>query len=99
MGDHDTVGAAAAFAARWPALTGSDKQTEWAATIRADKIRALDTDRKVPPADRARYRAILLRQTDAGVWIDNRRNPWQADMFGVLTPDERATLSAEEALF
>ncbi|WP_280336057.1 hypothetical protein [Nocardia wallacei] len=37
----------------------------------------------------------MLRQTNAGAWIDNRSHPWQAMLVLSFTPEELAELQAK----
>ncbi|MGV9639289.1 hypothetical protein ACWDO0_34445 [Nocardia rhamnosiphila] len=97
MSEHDAVNTANANAARaagWPELTGSPKQVEWAITIRADKIREMQTS-TMKGIDHDWYREIMLRETSAGAWIDSLRQPWQARFIGSLTDEELEGLKAK----
>ncbi|NEW42532.1 hypothetical protein [Nocardia cyriacigeorgica] len=98
MSPHDEVNAAnAAFArgAGWPELTGSAAQLGWAETLRADKMRAFEAAHtQTPASDAALFREAMLRETDAGVWIDTRLDSWQAMLVHGLTHDELDTLLA-----
>jgi transposase-like protein len=87
----------------WPTLTGSDKQTAWAAEIRQTKVDALVATltrdlTEMPGADRIinAYVAAALRVTDANTWINLRRDP--ATTAHILayhaTPADRATIDA-----
>ncbi|MEU4345586.1 hypothetical protein AB0H00_30770 [Nocardia sp. NPDC023852] len=94
MGDYDAVNAhnaAKARAAGWPELTGSPSQVSWATTVRQTKLDEFDTGTIAEP-ERSRMRAVLLRETRAAVWIDNRRHPWGAVWLINLTDEERAAL-------
>ncbi|WP_280212197.1 hypothetical protein [Nocardia cyriacigeorgica] len=92
MRPHDEINAAnvaAARAAGWPELTGSPAQIGWAETIRADKMRefeAAHTQTSAP--DLALFREAMLREIDAGVWLDARAQSWQALLVRGLTYDE-----------
>ncbi|WP_280484451.1 hypothetical protein [Nocardia cyriacigeorgica] len=92
MRPHDEINAANAAAARsagWPALTGSTAQIGWAETVRADKMRELEAAHTQTPAeDLALFREAMLRETDAGYWLDARTEPWQALLVHGLTHDE-----------
>ena len=81
---HDTVNQRAAEmadTAGWPALTGTERQVPWAQTIRADQIAAAVDDINGNPRITDAVRGdvikliteILLRQTSAAWWLDNRR--------------------------
>ncbi|WP_433635507.1 hypothetical protein [Nocardia sp. CA-120079] len=94
MGDYDAVNAhnaAKARAAGWPELTGSPGQLGWASTVRQTKLDEFDAATIAEPV-RSQMRAVLLRETRAAVWIDNRHNPWGAVWLINLTEDERAAL-------
>ncbi|MFI6313242.1 hypothetical protein ACIBEK_24340 [Nocardia fusca] len=95
MSEHDAVNTANATAARaagWPELTGSPKQIDWATTVRADKIREMEAS--TPPGVDW-YREVMLRETSAGVWIDSRNHPWQAQFLGCVTDEEMEALKAK----
>jgi hypothetical protein len=87
----------------WPALTGTPKQTAWAAEIRQTKVdnlvATLTRDLAgMPGADRitAAYVTAALRVTDANTWINLRRDPaTTAHVLGYhATPADRATIDA-----
>jgi DNA-binding transcriptional regulator YiaG len=66
----------------WPTLTGTPKQIAWATDIRRTKVAALVAALTrdlagMPGAERitAAYVAAALRPTDAGQWINLRRDP------------------------
>lgn len=97
MNPHDAVNAANAEAARaagWPELTGPPKQIEWATTVRADKIREMETT-GMQGADPDWYREDMLRETSADTWIDSRSQPWQVRFIGSLTHEELEALKAK----
>jgi len=62
-----------------PALSGSDKQVEWAERIRAEKIAEIRANEARlgewmgPLPDQERGLPVLLAQADAGWWINHRR--------------------------
>ncbi|MFJ1455210.1 hypothetical protein [Nocardia sp. N2S4-5] len=99
MSAHDSTNEAsiaAAQAAGWPELTGTPPQIGWANTIRAEKMR--DYEAAAPSmsaADQVRFREVMLRQTKAGAWIDNRSHPWQTMLVLNFTPEELAELRAK----
>ncbi|WP_433527759.1 hypothetical protein ACQPZ2_44030 (plasmid) [Nocardia pseudovaccinii] len=103
MSAHDGINAANAEAARvagWPELTGTPAQIPWAISVRADKMREFDAavvEESMSDVDRVLFREALLRQTQAGEWIDCRSHPWQALALRWLTADERAALFARGA--
>lgn len=90
---------AAAEAAGWPALTGTENQVPWAASIRARALALLDVVAEVA-ADNPRrpergalvapVREMLLRQTSAGSWITLRDKDINAMISAWATPDERS---------
>lgn len=97
MSEHDAVNTANATAARaagWPELTGSPKQTEWAITVRADKIREMEAS-TMQGIDHDWYREVMLREISARTWIDSRSQPWQARFIGSLTDEELEELKAK----
>ncbi|WP_280507279.1 hypothetical protein [Nocardia flavorosea] len=97
MNEHDAVNTANATAARtagWPELTGSPKQTEWAITVRADKIREMEAS-TMHGIDHDWYREVMLRETSARTWIDSRSQPWQAQFACSLTDEELEELKAK----
>lgn len=97
MSEHEAVNTANANAARaagWPELTGTPKQVEWAITIRADKIREMQTS-NMKGIDTDWYAEIMLRQTSASAWIDSLRQPWQVRFIGSLTDEELEDLKSK----
>ncbi|MBF6468271.1 hypothetical protein IU427_24290 [Nocardia beijingensis] len=60
-------------------------------TVRQTKLDEFD-DGTIAEPERSRMRAVLLRETRAAVWIDNRGNPWGAVWLINLTDEERAAL-------
>ncbi|WP_306358532.1 MULTISPECIES: hypothetical protein [unclassified Nocardia] len=93
MGDYDAINAhnaAKARAAGWPELTGSPGQVGWATTVRQDKLDEFDAGTAEPKHSHAR--AVLLRETRAAVWIDNRDKPWGVIWLLNLTEEERAEI-------
>ncbi|MRH93319.1 hypothetical protein GFY24_38900 [Nocardia sp. SYP-A9097] len=94
MGDYDAINehnAARAHAEDWPELTGSPDQVRWAITVRQNKIDEFDAG-QTPEPERGRMRAVLLRETRAAVWLDNRAHPWGVVWLANLTEAERAAL-------
>lgn len=93
--------AAQAASAGWPALTGTERQTAWATTIRADTITAMTerlgrhVDAELASAVLAVWTADALRHTEASWWIDNRTDPVRAVSTN-LTPETRETLHTLE---
>ncbi|WP_028478862.1 hypothetical protein [Nocardia sp. CNY236] len=97
MGEYDAINAhnaAKARSAGWPELTGSPGQVGWATTVRQNKIDEFDAG-ETAELDRSQARAVLLRETRAAAWIDNRAHPWAMVWLINLTDDERATLLPE----
>ncbi|MEU4842420.1 hypothetical protein [Nocardia testacea] len=97
MSEHDAVNTAGATSARsagWPELTSSTKQIEWATTVRANKFREMEAG---APAEVDWYREVMLRETSAGVWIDSRNHPWQAQFLGYVTDEKLESLKAKAA--
>lgn len=97
MSEHEalnTANANAARAAGWPELTGSPKQIEWATTVRANKIREMETS-TMQGVEPDWYREVMLRETSASAWIDSRNQPWQARFIGSLTHEEMEGLKAK----
>ncbi|MFE3023390.1 hypothetical protein [Nocardia tengchongensis] len=92
MGEYDAINernAERARAAGWPELTGTDAQLGWATTVRQTKLDEFDAGAVAEP-QRSQMRAVLLRETSANVWIDNRGNPWGVVWLANLTAAERA---------
>lgn len=82
------------MATTYPALTGSPKQTAWAADIRAG---ILDhPDNRVPSV--TEYRAAIDRQQagDGGDWDEPKRQAW-AEAAWALAVERRALLEARAA--
>ena len=87
MGTYDSTNARNAEAARvagWPDLTGSERQIPWGITARADKVREMEAT-GMTAAEKARWRAVMLRETRAGAWIDYRGQPWPVAALAHLT--------------
>ncbi|MEV6071844.1 hypothetical protein AB0L82_35345 [Nocardia sp. NPDC052001] len=94
MGDYDAINernAALACAAGWPELTGKPTQVPWAITVRQNKLDEFDAGQIAEP-ERGQVRAVLLRETRAAVWLDNRAHPWRVMWLVNLTDTERAAL-------
>ncbi|WP_216892131.1 hypothetical protein [Nocardia alni] len=90
MGTHDSenaANAAAAQAAGWPELDGSEKQIPWGITARANKVREMEAT-AMDDTQKNRWREALLRETRAGAWIDYREHPWQAAALANLNAEE-----------
>lgn len=59
----------------WPELTGSEKQINWANSIREELIEKISNEQTVPGMEWLRdetIRQIIAMQTKAAWWIDNR---------------------------
>ncbi|WP_433716960.1 hypothetical protein ACQP2U_43525 (plasmid) [Nocardia sp. CA-084685] len=89
---------AAADAAEWPALTGTEKQVPWAASLRARALALLDVVAEVAAGNPhhpeggelvAPVREMLLSQTTAQSWITFRDKNFNAMITAWATPDER----------
>ncbi|GAB2683271.1 hypothetical protein [Nocardia goodfellowii] len=94
MGKYDAINAhntARARAAGWPELTGTAEQLGWANTVRQTKLDEFDAGATAEP-ERSVIRAVLLRETQAGVWLDHRNHPWGAVWWRNLTDEERETV-------
>lgn len=87
----------------WPALTGSDKQAAWAEDIRRTKVDTLVATltrdlADLPGVDRIidAYTTAALRVTDAGLWINLRRDAATPDNILTYhgTPADRSTIRA-----
>jgi hypothetical protein len=94
MGDYDAVNARNADKARaagWPELIGTAGQVGWATTVRQEKLDDFDAGATAEP-ERSQMRAVLLRETQAKVWINNRRDPWAVVWLINLTDAERQAL-------
>lgn len=91
MGEYDAINernAERARAAGWPELTGTAAQLGWATTVRQTKLDEFDAGAVAEP-QRSQMRAVLLQETHADVWIDNRFNPWPLVWMANLTAAER----------
>ncbi|MFE3758862.1 hypothetical protein ACFXO9_31550 [Nocardia tengchongensis] len=99
MSAFDAINSASIERARdagWPELTGTDEQVGWSYTVRDQKMREFDAADLRDP-DRTRFREVLLRETHAAAWLDNRDHPWQIMLWSNLTADERAALLSSRA--
>lgn len=89
-----------ATAAGWADLTGSTRQIAWAQTIRGDLVAKLAAEiagsAPAPVADAVTdlYLRVLLRQTDASWWIDNRTTSPARLAARLATDTDRAALAA-----
>lgn len=95
---------AAAAAAGWPTLTGTTRQTGWAASIRRDAVTGLRAEigrrlaAKQLPSERLDAAAALLAEAlirahvDAGWWIDSRNGPWISRAMDVVNRAELAAI-------
>jgi hypothetical protein len=73
--EESTQAAAYADIAGWPALQGSERQVQWAQTLRAKALDELDNACRVAGVaehDHDELRAVLLGQRRARQWIEYR---------------------------
>lgn len=47
--------------------------------------------------NQARFREVMLRHTDAGTWIANRSNPWQA-LLAIVLIEQGLRVSTQTAI-